>query len=87
VEDRSYSGSWLLDGQRERNQGSRAALKAEYQKLRDGGVSGLHYVNGETLLGSDRDDTTDGSHPSDLGFQRHADAMEPILRAALEGEA
>jgi lysophospholipase L1-like esterase len=87
VEDRSYSGSWLLDGQRERNQGSRAALQAEYQKLRDGGVSGLHYVNGETLLGSDRDDTTDGSHPSDLGFQRHADAMEPILRAALEGEA
>lgn len=86
VEDRSYSGSWLLDGQRERNAGSRAALQAEYQKLRDGGVTGLHYVEGESLLGSDRDDTTDGSHPSDLGFQRHADAMEPVLRVALELE-
>jgi lysophospholipase L1-like esterase len=61
-------------------------LQAEYQKLRDGGVTGLHYVEGESLLGSDRDDTTDGSHPSDLGFQRHADAMEPVLRVALELE-
>ena len=85
VEDRSYSGSWLLDGQRERNTSSRAALKAAYQKLLDAGVSGLHYVDGESLLGADRDDTTDGSHPSDLGFQRHADAIEPILRRALEG--
>ncbi|MFM7163879.1 MAG: SGNH/GDSL hydrolase family protein [Planctomycetaceae bacterium] len=87
VEDRSYSGSWLLDGQRERNTGSRAALQAAYRALRDSGVTGLHYVDGESLLGADRDDTTDGSHPSDLGFQRHADAMEPILRAALEGQA
>jgi len=87
VEDRSYSGSWLLDGQRERNTSSRAALQAAYRALQDGGVTGLHYVSGESLLGADRDDTTDGSHPSDLGFQRHADAMEPILRAALEGEA
>jgi len=87
VEDRSYSGSWLLDGQRERNTGSRAALQAVYRALRDSGVTGLHYVDGESLLGADRDDTTDGSHPSDLGFQRHADAMEPILRTALEGQA
>lgn len=87
VEDRSYSGSWLLDGQRERNTSSRAALQAAYRALQDGGVTGLHYVSGESLLGADRDDTTDGSHPSDLGFQRHADAMEPILRAALEGRA
>jgi lysophospholipase L1-like esterase len=83
VEDRSYSGSWLLDSQRIRNESSRSALRAQYQQLLDAGVEKLSYIDGESLLGTDRDDTTDGSHPSDLGFQRHADAMEPVLRNAL----
>ncbi|MFM7055770.1 MAG: SGNH/GDSL hydrolase family protein [Planctomycetota bacterium] len=43
----------------------------------------MFYVDGEALLGSDRDDTTDGSHPSDLGFFRHAEALEPVLKKAL----
>ncbi|MFO0977439.1 MAG: SGNH/GDSL hydrolase family protein [Planctomycetaceae bacterium] len=85
VEDRSYSGSWLLDGQRQRNETSRAALKKEYQTLLDAGTSKLSYIDGESLLGADRDDTTDGSHPSDLGFFRHADAFEPVLRKAIAG--
>lgn len=84
VEDRSYSGSWLLDGQKSRNQTSRAALQAQFRHLQDSGIGKLYWLDGESLLGADRDDTTDGSHPSDLGFQRHADAMEPILRQALE---
>jgi len=83
VEDRSYAGSWLITSQRNRNEASRKAFKAEYQKLLDAGVEGLSYIHGDTLLGDDRDDTTDGSHPSDLGFQRHADAFEPVLRQAL----
>jgi lysophospholipase L1-like esterase len=83
VEDRSYAGSWLITSQRNRNEASRKAFKAEYQKLLDAGLEGLSYIHGETLLGDDRDDTTDGSHPSDLGFQRHADAFEPVLRQVL----
>ncbi|MBL8868932.1 MAG: SGNH/GDSL hydrolase family protein [Planctomycetaceae bacterium] len=83
VEDRSYSGSWAIPSQKARNDSSRQALKSEYQKLLDGGVKKLHYIDGESLLGNDRDDTTDGSHPSDLGFFRHADAFEPVLRQAL----
>lgn len=85
VEDRSYSTSWILKSTRDRNDSSRAALKAEYQKLLESGLERLYYIDGNTLLGEDRDDTTDGSHPSDLGFQRHADAFEPILRTALAG--
>lgn len=84
VEDRSYSGAWLVMSQKQRNESSRIALKAEYQKLQDAGTSGLSYIDGESLLGNDRDDTTDGSHPSDLGFQRHADAFEPVLRKLLK---
>jgi len=83
VEDRSYSGSWLISSQAERNQSSRKALKEQYEMLLQGGVERLFYVDGESLLGNDRDDTTDGSHPSDLGFFRHAEALEPVLRKAL----
>ena len=30
-------------------------------------------MEGAVLLGDDRDDTVDGSHPTDLGFRRQAD--------------
>jgi hypothetical protein len=83
VEDRSYSGSWAIASQKQRNESSRIALRRECQKLRDAGVEALYYIEGEQLLGEDRDDTTDGSHPSDLGFYRHANAFEPILKKAL----
>lgn len=83
VEDRSYPNSWIKKSQLDRNTTNRAALKQQYQKLLDAGTEHLHYIDGESLLGADRDDTTDGSHPSDLGFYRHADAMEPVLRAAM----
>jgi len=52
-------------------------------QLRELTFENLHYLGGESLLGADRDDTTDASHPSDLGFQRHADAFEPVLRSLL----
>lgn len=83
VEDRSYSGSWLIKSQKERNVSSRAALAEQMSQLQELKFENLHYLGGESLLGADRDDTTDGSHPSDLGFQRHADAFEPVLRSLL----
>ena len=84
VEDRSYSSSWLISSQAERNLTSRNALQQQYKQLLDAGIEKLFYVDGESLLGDDRDDTTDGSHPSDLGFFRHAEALEPVLRNALD---
>lgn len=82
VEDRTYSNAWIRDSMRQRNETSRLELKAAYQRLLDAGVEKLSYIDGESLLSDD--DTTDGSHPSDLGFYRHAEAFEPVLRAALE---
>jgi lysophospholipase L1-like esterase len=83
VEDRSYADAWLVPGKRRRNETSRAALKKAYQNLLDAGLSGLHYVPGDGLLGEDNEATVDSSHPSDLGFMRMADALEPVLRAAM----
>ena len=48
------------------------------------GIQHLHYLPGEQLLGADGEDTVDGSHPTDLGFMRHADAFEPVLKPLLK---
>jgi hypothetical protein len=82
VEDRTYADAFLVTVRRERNDASRKALKAEYEKLLAGGDKNLHYLPGEILLGDDGEDTVDGSHPTDLGFIRQADAMEKILVTA-----
>jgi lysophospholipase L1-like esterase len=79
VEDRTYSNAYLVASSRQRNDTSRAALRAEYEKLLKAGDRNLHYIAGETLLGSDSEDTVDGSHPTDLGFLRQAEAMEKVL--------
>jgi hypothetical protein len=94
VEDRSYANSSVLPGPKKHNEDNRAALAKVYDGLLKSGVTGLHYLQGNKLLGADGEDTVDGSHPTDLGFLRQADAMLPALvgllpraekRAAIEG--
>jgi hypothetical protein len=81
TEDRTYANTPFLRSRQQRHEGSRGALRAAYQTLIDSGAKQIGYVDGESLLGDDRDDTTDGSHPNDLGFFRHANAFEKPLRA------
>ena len=86
VEDRNYGQAWLKASARERNTGSQAALREVYGRLTDSGVTGLSYVPAGSLLGDDAGEAmTDGSHPNDLGMARYADAVTPVLRAALPG--
>lgn len=83
VEDRTYSNAFLNRGLAERNRGNREAFRNAYQKLTMAGVKHLFYLEGEKLLGQDGDDTVDGSHPTDLGFFRQADAFEAALKPIL----
>ena len=80
VEDRTFANAALRRGVRQAHTDRRAALGAAYQMLLAEGASGLHCVAGERLLGDDGEATLDGSHPTDLGFMRMADTLEPILR-------
>ena len=84
AEDRTYSNAPLVPEPFERNRTSRAALKSAYEHLIASGVRNLHYLPGETQLGDDGEGTVDGSHPTDLGFFRMAEAfgkvIEPLLR-------
>ncbi|MBM4078190.1 MAG: twin-arginine translocation signal domain-containing protein [Planctomycetes bacterium] len=80
VEDRTYTDATFLPARRDRNLRSREALRKAHERLLAAGVGNLHYVPGEHLLGDDGEAAVDGSHPTDLGFMRMADALEPVLR-------
>ena len=83
VEDRRFTNSWILPAKSKFHDDNHAALKAAHAQLTAEGVTGLHYIEGDALLGDDSEGATDASHPNDLGFMRQSDVMEPILRKAL----
>ncbi len=60
-----------------------AMLKRLYDRMRADGDTALYYVPAGSLLGADGEDTVDGTHPTDLGFQRMAEGMAPVMREAL----
>ncbi len=62
-----------------------AALRQLYDQLISEGETGLFYVQGAELLRGREEGTVDGTHPTDLGFLRIAEALEGPLREALTG--
>ena len=84
VEDRSYTNSQFFPQRMAHHLDSRKALRAAYAALKVDCIKNVFYLNGEGLLGTDGEGATDGSHPSDLGMLRYADAYEPVLRAILK---
>lgn len=83
VEDRRFTNSWITPMKAKFHDDNHAALKSAYQRLVSEGVKGLHYIEGDALLGDDTEGATDASHPNDLGFMRQSDVMEPVIRKAL----
>jgi dienelactone hydrolase len=84
AEDRLYTNGRVLPGPRKQNADNHAALKMAYDRLLADGIKGLYYLPGSLQLGDDGEDTVDGSHPTDLGFLRMADAFTPVLTKALK---
>ncbi|MEM7457387.1 MAG: SGNH/GDSL hydrolase family protein [Planctomycetota bacterium] len=83
VEDRVNTGAWIRAGALERHSRNQAALKRAFDNLQQAGIANLHYLESESLLGDDNEGATDGSHPSDLGMVRYADAYESKLNEIL----
>ncbi|MBK7257633.1 MAG: SGNH/GDSL hydrolase family protein [Ignavibacteriae bacterium] len=86
VEGRIFPNAFALPERRSAHDESHAALRAIFEKLQKEGMPALYYLKSDDLLGSDGEGTVDGSHPTDLGMMRYADAYEVILRRALRGE-
>lgn len=86
VENIAYQAGTFLPERRNAYQSKNRALRQAYTGLLAKGVKNLHLIPGEPLLGNDGEATVDGTHCTDLGFQRMADAMEPTLRRILESQ-
>jgi lysophospholipase L1-like esterase len=84
VENIAYQGSPYLSDRSKGYMAKNAALRQSYQQMVESGLKSIFYLPGTELLGHDEEATVDGTHPTDLGFMRMADAMEPILRQALK---
>ncbi len=63
----------------------REIVRETCETARAAGDEGVHFVDGEGLFGTSERDlcTVDGCHPNDIGFLRMADALTPVVRAAL----
>ncbi len=80
VEDRPFTNSRFYESRRRFHEANHAALREAYRQLLAEGVQRLFYLAGHTLLGDDGEAATDGSHPSDLGFSRYADAYLRVIQ-------
>jgi hypothetical protein len=80
VEDRTFTSAWAIPARMVRHEQSRAEYRKAFDTLKSAGDANLHYLVGSHLLGHDDEATVDSSHPTDLGFTRMADILEPLLR-------
>ncbi len=58
-------------------------LREVFTKLQQEGVTGLHFVSAEGMLGPDDEGTVDGCHATDLGFMYQAEAFARALKPIL----
>lgn len=83
VESIYYQSGAFLPEVREANREKNKALRDAYDRLAAQNMANLHYLSGDSLMGDDGEATVDGVHPTDLGFMRMADAIEPTLHTLL----
>lgn len=83
VENVNYANTGFLASRREKVTAANALVRQLYDKMKAAGDPQVHCVPAFLLLGGDGEDTVDGTHPTDLGFDRIARGMVPVLRAAL----
>lgn len=82
VENIEYCDAPFVEGRRGYIK-SNAALKVAYENLKHAGVRNLYYLPAKGLIGDDGEGTVDGTHATDLGFERMAEKVTPILRKVL----
>jgi hypothetical protein len=84
VEEPTFCNAYFIAVQMDEHRARRAAYRAAFDRLKSAGIENLHYQPGDLLYGSDDEATVDGVHPTDLGFMRIADVLEPALRPLLK---
>jgi lysophospholipase L1-like esterase len=83
VEHMIFPGVFDQEKMREIARSWNSILETIYQDFAPKWNGRLYYVSSETMLGSDREATVDGTHPTDVGFLRIAEVMTPAVEKAL----
>ena len=63
---------------------SNASLRQIFEQRVKAGDRKIFYIEGNKLLGDDGQGTVDRIHPTDLGFMRMSDVMEPVIKRAIK---
>lgn len=79
IRERGYFN--LASGKRVKQQNEN--IEKEVAKLRQKGVTNLHFIPAGDFLGHDHEGTVDGTHPNDLGFDRMIRIIKPKLTAIM----
>ena len=80
-----YTNAFLKTKRLERYKSSNAAHYAIYEKLKQEGMTGLHYIKDNDFIGTDGEGTVDGTHFSDLGYMRFAEKLVGPMREIVHG--
>jgi lysophospholipase L1-like esterase len=86
VENLAYPDALFEQIKQQKYLDKNQTLRRVYQNLIRSKFKNIYYIPGENLIGVDGEATVDGTHPTDLGFMRIADTLEPILKKALRGQ-
>jgi len=58
-------------------------FKLEFERLLKAGYKNLYYIPTDHLIGDDSEGTVDGTHPTDVGFERMLKIIGPKVKAIL----
>jgi len=83
VEDFPRTNSWVLSKTRNEIEEKNRKCREIAAELVDNGLRGFYYLEGLDFIGTDGEASIDGIHPTDVGFIRAADCLEPTLRQIL----
>ena len=83
VEDFPRTNSWVLSGPRNEIDEKNRKCREIAAELVKNGLTDFHYIPGIDFIGTDGEASIDGIHPTDVGFIRAADSLEPILHEVL----
>jgi GDSL-like lipase/acylhydrolase family protein/SGNH-like hydrolase/esterase family protein len=80
VDNILYCNAFMLKDRMDRYSESNKAQYVIYEKLIAEGMTGLHYIKDNDLIGADGEATVDGCHFTDLGYLRFSEALIPVLK-------
>lgn len=83
VEHPVYPAQQFFAGRQERINAANDRLREVFRNLQRQGVKRLFLFHSGAMLGRDDEATVDGTHPTDVGFERIATAMLPTLKRLL----